>query len=43
MISIKKHLGLSDENAIVYEKGGHDFNDHHDDIVKEALNFLKNI
>ena len=43
MISIKKQLGLRDENAIVYEKGGHDFNDHHDDIAKEALTFLKNI
>ena len=43
MISIKNQLGLRDENIIIYETGGHDFNDHHDNIVQEALNFLKNI
>ena len=38
---IKNHLGLNEENVIVYNDGGHSFKNHRDDLFKNSLDFLK--
>jgi len=40
---IKEHLGLNDENVLIYEKGGHSFKGHRDEIFDICLKFLKKI
>jgi pimeloyl-ACP methyl ester carboxylesterase len=41
VLQIKDHLGLSDDNVLIYEKGGHSFQGLHDDIFNCAVEFLK--
>lgn len=43
LFHIKEHLGLNDENAIVYENGGHSFRGHRDEIFEHSLKFLKKL
>lgn len=38
---IQKHLNLSDSNVIVYEKGGHSFKNHREELFQKTLEFLK--
>lgn len=38
---IKDHFGLSDNNAIIYDTGGHTFSGHREEFIKLAINFLK--
>jgi len=39
--SIKEQLDLSEENVIVFDKGGHSFKEHRDDIFEQSLEFIK--
>ncbi|MFX0003857.1 MAG: alpha/beta hydrolase family protein [Candidatus Hermodarchaeota archaeon] len=43
VLEIKKKLGLKDENVIIYENGGHLFEDHKDDLFNHIKEFLKKI
>lgn len=43
IFQIKKHLGLSDENVIIYDNGGHSFEGHRDQLFKRATEFLKKL
>jgi len=38
---IQNHLDLPDSNVIIYEKGGHSFKNHRDEIFQKTLEFLK--
>ncbi|MFX1313441.1 MAG: alpha/beta hydrolase family protein, partial [Promethearchaeota archaeon] len=40
---IQEHLGLSDENVIEFDTGGHTFSGHREDIIKYSLKFLKKL
>ncbi|MFX1573460.1 MAG: alpha/beta hydrolase family protein [Promethearchaeota archaeon] len=40
---IKKQLGLKDENVIEFEKGGHTFSGHREEIIKYSLKFLQKL
>jgi alpha/beta superfamily hydrolase len=42
-LHIKKHLGLSEENSITFENGGHSFRGHRDKIFEHSLEFLKKL
>jgi len=42
-IYIKEQLGLNDENAILFENGGHSFRGHRDEVFKHSLEFLKKL
>ncbi len=42
-LHIKEHLGLNDDNVIIYETGGHAFKGHRDDIFERSLSFLKKL
>ncbi|KKM64030.1 hypothetical protein LCGC14_1505490 [marine sediment metagenome] len=39
----KDHLGLIDENVIIFESGGHSFKGHREEIFKYSLEFLKKL
>ncbi|MGQ4874958.1 MAG: alpha/beta hydrolase family protein [Promethearchaeia archaeon] len=39
-IYIKNHLGLSDENVLTYETGGHSFKNHRDELFDKIYEFL---
>ena len=41
LLQIKEHLGLKDENVLIYDKGGHSFEGHRDELFKKAIEFLK--
>ncbi|MHA1149606.1 MAG: alpha/beta hydrolase family protein [Promethearchaeota archaeon] len=41
MMSIKEHLGLSDENIITYNDGGHSFKGHREELFDKVLEFIK--
>jgi dienelactone hydrolase len=41
--SIKEQLGLSEDNVIVYDTGGHSFKEHRDDLFERAIEFLKRL
>jgi esterase/lipase len=38
---IKNHLELPPKNTLIYEKGGHSFKDHREDILNKAIEFMK--
>lgn len=38
---IKDHFGLSDNNVIKYNDGGHSFSGHREEIIKLVIEFLK--
>ncbi|MFX0056960.1 MAG: alpha/beta hydrolase family protein [Candidatus Hodarchaeota archaeon] len=40
---IKEALNLKEENAIIFQSGGHSFKGHRDDIFLHALEFLKKL
>ena len=40
---IVDHLGLSKENVIIYDKGGHSFKGHREEIFRHALDFLQRL
>jgi esterase/lipase len=40
ILLIKDHLELSRENCLIFEKGGHSFRGHRDEIIKKTLKFL---
>ncbi|TFF86163.1 MAG: hypothetical protein EU517_00805 [Promethearchaeota archaeon] len=40
---IKKALGLSDENVLIFENGGHSFKGHREEVFERTLRFLKEI
>ncbi|MHA1671805.1 MAG: alpha/beta hydrolase family protein [Promethearchaeota archaeon] len=42
LIQIKDHFGLSDNNIIKYDTGGHTFKGHREEIIKYAIEFIKN-
>ena len=41
LIQTKEHLGLYDENVIIYEDGGHSFKGHREDIFYRSQDFLR--
>lgn len=41
VLQIKQHLGLKDENVLIYDKGGHSFEGHRDELFKSVIEFLK--
>lgn len=41
VLQIKEHLGLSNDNVLIYEKGGHSFQGLHDEIFNCSIEFLK--
>ncbi|TFF69394.1 MAG: alpha/beta hydrolase [Promethearchaeota archaeon] len=43
LAQIKDALGLSKENVLVYENGGHSFKGHREDIFEHTIRFLKEI
>lgn len=43
LLHIKEHLGLSEENVIIYNSGDHSFKEHRDDIFEHSLEFLKKL
>jgi len=40
---IKEHLGLDDENVIVFATGGHTFSGHREEIFNISMQFLKKL
>ena len=40
VLQIKDHLGLNDENVLIYEKGGHSFEGNKDDLFNRIIEFL---
>jgi len=38
---IRESLGLGEENAMVFETGGHSFKGHRDEVFEHSINFLK--
>ncbi|TFG17538.1 MAG: alpha/beta fold hydrolase [Promethearchaeota archaeon] len=40
---IKEALGLSNENVLIYENGGHSFKGHREDVFERTIRFLKEI
>ena len=40
---IKEHLGLNDENVVVFDTGGHTFSGHREEIFNYSLEFLKKL
>jgi len=43
VLKIKEHLGLRDENVLIYEKGGHSFEGYKDHLFNHIIEFLKKI
>ena len=43
LIQIKQHLGLKEENVLLYDKGGHSFEGHRDELFEKILEFLKKL
>jgi predicted alpha/beta-fold hydrolase len=43
VLEIKEHLGLREENVLIYENGGHSFEGHKDHLFKHIIEFLKKI
>lgn len=43
LLHIKERLGLSNENVIIYNKGGHSFKGHREEIFKKSMEFLKKL
>lgn len=43
VLEIKEHLGLRDENVLIYEDGGHSFEGHRDHLFEKVIKFLKKI
>jgi dipeptidyl aminopeptidase/acylaminoacyl peptidase len=43
LLQIKEHLGLKDENVLKYDKGGHSFKGHRDELFKKVIEFLKKL
>ena len=43
VIQIKEHLGLNDENLMIFEEGGHSFNGHRDEVFERSIEFLKKL
>ncbi|MFX1276144.1 MAG: alpha/beta hydrolase family protein [Promethearchaeota archaeon] len=43
IFKIKEHLGLSDENIIIYDSGKHSFKNRREDLFKRCIKFLKRI
>ncbi|MFW9818335.1 MAG: alpha/beta hydrolase family protein [Candidatus Thorarchaeota archaeon] len=43
VVEIKEHLGLSEDNVLVYENGGHSFEGHKDHLFKHIIDFLKEL
>jgi len=43
VLQIKEHLGLRDENVIIYDTGGHSFEGYRDHLFDQVLKFLKKI
>ncbi|MFX0032273.1 MAG: alpha/beta hydrolase family protein [Candidatus Hodarchaeota archaeon] len=40
---IKNHLGLNQNNVIIFENGGHSFKGHREELFQYCLNFIKNL
>jgi predicted alpha/beta-fold hydrolase len=43
ILQIKEHLGLNDENTVIFETGGHSFKEHREELFEYCLNFLKKL
>jgi predicted alpha/beta-fold hydrolase len=43
LYQIKEHLGLSNENVLEFDTGGHSFKGHREEIFKYSLKFLKKL
>ncbi len=43
ILQIKHHLGLRDKNVLIYDKGGHSFEGHRDELFKNIIQFLKKL
>lgn len=43
ILKIKQHLGLQDENVLIYDKGGHSFEGHREELFQSILQFLKKL
>jgi len=41
LYQIKDHFGLSDNNVIEYDTGGHTFSGHREEIIQHVIKFLK--
>ena len=42
LLQIKEHLGLKDENVLIFDNGGHSFKGHRDKLFEKIIIFLKN-
>ena len=43
VLQLKRHLGLLDENILIYDKGGHSFEGQRDELFKSIIQFLKKL
>ncbi|MFX1420011.1 MAG: alpha/beta hydrolase [Promethearchaeota archaeon] len=43
IFKFKEHLGLKDQNILLYENGGHSFEGHRDELFNQITKFLKKI
>ena len=43
ILHIKEHLGLNDENTLIYETGGHSFKEHREELFEKSIEFLKKL
>jgi esterase/lipase len=41
VLQIKEHLGLNDENVMIFDTGGHSFAGYREEVFERALEFLK--
>ena len=41
LIPIKEQLGLPDENVLIYDSGGHSFEDNREDVFSKSLEFFR--
>ncbi len=43
VFQIKEHLGLNDENVLIFENGGHSFKGHREKVFEWVIQILKKI
>ncbi|MFX0001107.1 MAG: alpha/beta hydrolase family protein [Candidatus Hodarchaeota archaeon] len=43
ILQIKEQLGLSDENVIIYDNGGHSFEGHREELFERVIQFLQKL
>jgi len=43
IIQIKEHLNLSNDNIMIFDKGGHSFKGHREEVFERSINFIKKL